>query len=196
MTKVSSFLDAVPADVLEFMQHCSEMEVFRTNVMLVGGAPRDWLLGGMVSDYDFYVNPINVSTKMLEHCVNFFLQRGWLLMAAPGYGSLRVDTVTKNGDKVQLVHTLDGIYDIDISTCQVGVTPIGTMHITDAFTHSCRVKRHIVYIDKNTHNDVLRQSLFDHLPRVIAKYPWPVEVLYRKYKGVATSVTDKAGIPF
>lgn len=196
MPNTSDFLDAIPEDVLEFMQHCDDDSALRNNVMLVGGAPRDWLLGGNVSDYDFFVNAANISVNRFDACVGFFTCRGWFVKPSPAYGSLRVETVTKNGDKVQLVHTLDGISDIDISTCQVGVTPLGAIRTTEAFERSCRCRYHIVYLDNNVHDDVLRQSLFDHLPRVIAKYPWPVEVAYRKYKGVSTSVTDKARIPF
>jgi hypothetical protein len=168
-------VDRIPVAITDLMEHFTK-RVNVNAIRLAGGAPRDLLLGAEVSDWDFFI-PTSYSPTTgfdLGH-IGFRLQGG---EKSPYIGEKKIfDTYTwihKTGPKVQLIFSDQQIEDFDISTCQVALDMHGKVYVTDAFERAISYRVHCVYLRTYQSLYQLTHGLFDHVPRVLAKYPWPI----------------------
>jgi hypothetical protein len=82
--------------------------------------------------------------------------------------------INNAGTKVQIIFSDQQIEDFDISTCQVALDMQGKVYVTDAFERAISHRVHCVYLRTYQSLYQLTHGLFDHVPRVLAKYPWPI----------------------
>lgn len=177
--------DRIPDGIFTVMENFEVNKVVFGDVLLAGGAPRDLLLGGKISDWDFFAPTQNVSAVVAGD--EMMGQLGWQITSdfnnspAPEYQEYMVRDYIKNGvGKVQIIYSQQKLTDFDISTCQVGLTMQGELRMTPEFEISWRNHYHTVYMKNYRTAHALRIGLLRHLPRILAKYPWSV---FMDYKG-------------
>jgi hypothetical protein len=169
-------VDRIPVEITDIMEYFIRQD-HSNKIRLAGGAPRDLLLGAEVSDWDFFIPR---ETTLSKYDLTWFGFTRDVSKPKPMYaiGSQLFETSTwmKGDAKVQLIYSNQQIDDFDISTCQVALDMQGKVYVTSAFETSAEYRIHCVYLRAYNSLYQLTHGLFDHLPRVLKKYPWTVRL--------------------
>lgn len=162
--------------------------------MLAGGAVRDGLLGKTIKDWDIYF-PYKHPNKIKAIELSEYFARDW------SYETLSKNTKVSEypdqyavfefwklfpGDTtntvVQLIFSGQDISDFDMGICQCALDLYPGMNIrtTKSFDKCVRHNYHEVFMSNLLNDAMMKKSLCIHVPRVAAKYPWPIFLMYDK----------------
>lgn len=164
------------------------------NSVLAGGAVRDALLGKDIKDFDIYVPDVMHDEYVRNEIIGLMGEEGYLRMSEVvgdypegdqtqlprvmtfKYRGIHRKVGGKNID-FQFVFSNQRPYEFDISTCMAFVDTKWGIHTLPYFDMSVKNKKHYLMLGNLTTVEQYVISLASHLPRVVAKYPWPVEII-------------------
>jgi hypothetical protein len=154
------------------------------NPRLAGGSVRDLLLGQPVKDWDIFTDNARILLPPLLE--------GWKIVANPkkevieSYGTKPTKigaffkySNTQHGTTIELICNGMKIEDFDHAICQCHYDLVSKRIVTTRhFEEAARNKIHKIFV-KNLRTPVQAYKCFhDHTPRILAKYPWPLELCY------------------
>jgi hypothetical protein len=175
-------VERIPVVITDIMEAFGKLD-FNDKIRLAGGAPRDLLLGAEVSDWDFFIYGGERENPMGHLKLNNILfDHQFYPLPTPKTKALEYehekifDTTTweSKGIKLQTIYSKQMIDDFDISTCQVALDMHGKVYVTREFQNAIDFNVHRVFLRTYKTMYQLVHGLYDHVPRIKAKYGWPV----------------------
>lgn len=187
--------DKIPTTVLRLMEKLYKRRSHMGNILLAGGAPRDLLFGGTVTDWDFFVDVRDLPTFIESHKADVTT-----MLNLMGFNPVEIcadvrkyadfDTLTyldTNNTKLQFIYSDQTISDFDLSTCQISVDMEGNVNWTPAFETALKYSYHTVFLRSYKNAYQLRNGITSHIPRVLKKYPW---LLTMDYAGADLNILE------
>lgn len=196
-TQVEQFIERIPIDIIAVFQRLTQEDAITTLgiPVLAGGAVRDGLLGKPIKDWDIYFPYLGANNTLTGYDISTYFDHTW------SYQSLSKTTKVSeypdqykvfefwkmlpgdtNNTVIQLIFSGQDINDFDMGICQCALDLYPEMNIrtSKSFDACVRHSYHEVFMANLINEAMLKKSLLTHVPRITAKYPWPVFLRYDK----------------
>lgn len=160
-----------------------------SRICLIGGAPRDMYLGNTekVTDFDIYWFGGKPAHKYSKRLIKPSFRKP-LSSNSSNNGSPLIDEVrSTQGIPVPIdliilkesVTTITQVWDdYDLDICRIAWSHKDGFIVSKLFEDSVNTKRHHVRFTAKHRPGQIKKSISDHIPRVLRKYNWPIEVHY------------------
>lgn len=193
---VAGIVEKIPPSVMELLAvflNPNYIAIFGYP-FIGGGAVRDALLDRPIKDWDIYFPYMAPSKGAIADIVTALGSKWYTNNVSNtdkayegGWMHLHVWTqpnpLTKT-NLVDLIFSGQMLSDFDHGICQVGLSFYPSTHImtTNLFHECVDGQKHIILADNLINPSVCNKSIRNHTPRILAKYPWPVEIRYESDK--------------
>jgi hypothetical protein len=191
-----NLLERIPYEVIQLLYDFNNEEVVKNlgrGAFLAGGAVRDGLLGKPIKDWDIYFPYLGANNTLSAYDISTYFDHTW------SYQTLSKTTKVSeypdqykvfefwkmlpgdtNNTVIQLIFSGQDISDFDKGICQCALDLYPEMNIrtSKSFDACVRHSYHEVFMDNLINEAMLKKSLLTHVPRITAKYPWPVFLRY------------------
>jgi hypothetical protein len=151
---------------------------YQANIVLAGGAPRDFILGKGISDYDFYVGCSMSPREVAKFADRMDINKRhcYRIGESTGQEYTGMGAVWQVGNDIQLITDSEYVDTqrvwerFDIGLCMAAIESDGTLVTAPAFDVDRDNKQLTLYIT-NKNIERTGRSLTAHVPKLLKKYP-------------------------